>query len=136
VYKVAADKINEGLSLFPRLLLALVSTLFGLVMVLVAPPTDKAPFFYAFGVLCLTIAIACVTRGRTRQFAGSVIGSVLLVGSLAYLTYELRRGPVISGSRSEPSVINAGLFFFAFGIPGAAYVLRARFGLSSPKSLE
>lgn len=136
MHKVAARKINEGLSLIPRLLLALVSALFGVVMVLIAPPTDKAPFFYAFGILCLTIAVACITRGRMRQFAGSVIGAVLFVSSLAYLVDELLRGQLVSGSRSEPSVINAVLCFVAFGVPGAAYVWEARFGLSSVRSVD
>lgn len=128
MYKAAAAHINKGLSPFSRFILGLFSALFGVVMVLVAPPTDKAVFFYAFGTFCLLITVACVTKGAVRQFVGSVIGSVLLILSGWYLYSESTGGPFFSGRRSEPSVVNALLFFVAFGIPGAAYAIKTKFG--------
>ena len=97
-------------------------------MILVAAPTDKAAFFHVFGILCLLISVACVTKGRVRQFVGSVIGSALLIVSGWYLYSQLAGGPFFSGRRSEPSVMNGWYFFVAFGIPGAAYALKAKFG--------
>lgn len=135
MYKVAEQKLNDGLSLLPRLLLAVCSAAFGFVMVLVVPPTSKAPLFYAFAGLCFLIAIACLTRARIRKFAGSLIGTVLFTFTLACVGYELLNGPVISRSRSEPSVIMAILCFFAFGVPGARYAWRAKFGLSPSKAV-
>jgi hypothetical protein len=128
LYKAAEAHINKGLSPFSRFLLGVFSALFGAVMVLVAPPTDKAVFFYAFGIFCLLITVACVTKGAVRQFVGSVIGSVLLMLSGWYLYSEIAGGPFFSGRRSEPSVVNALFFFVAFGIPGAAYAIRTKFG--------
>jgi len=136
MYQLAEQKINEGLSLFPRLLLALCSTVFGLVMILVEPPTDKAPLFYSFSGLCFLVSLACVTRGRIRQFVGSLIGTALAALTLGYLGYEVLRGPVVSGSRSEPSVVTSILCFLAFGLPGARYVWKAWFGLSRSRSVD
>lgn len=130
MYKAAEEYINRGLSLISRFILGLFSALFGMVMVLVAPPTGEAVFFYAFGIFCLLISIACITKGRVRQFVGSVIGSVLLVLSGWYLYSEITGGPFFSGRRSDPSVANALFFFVAFGIPGAAYALKTKFGWS------
>ena len=47
------------------LLLGVLATLFGITMVLIAPPTDKAIFFYAFGIFCLLIALGCFTKGAS-----------------------------------------------------------------------
>lgn len=128
MYKAAEEQISKGLSPSSRLILGLFSALFGAVMVLAAPPTDKAVYFYALGIFCLLIGIACATRGRVRQFVGSVVGSILLMLSGGYLYSQLAGGPLISGSRSETSLVNAWFFFVSFGIPGAAYAIRTRFG--------
>lgn len=116
------------MSLIPRLLLACVAALFGVMMVVIAPPTDKAVFFYAFGAFCLAIASACVTRGRVAEFFGSVIGvSVMSLGAW-YVFSMFAEGPILSGSRSQPSLLNALFFAIVFGVPIATYVWRARFG--------
>ena len=128
MYKEAEKQINRGLSLVPRLLLGTVSGLFGLMMILIAPPTDKGIFFYMFGGFCLLIFIACVTRGRVRQFVGSVIGGCIFLISFAYFASQLFGGGPIFSERSEPSIFNSSLFFFAFGLPGISYMLKARFG--------
>ena len=128
LYKAAEEQISKGLSPFSRFILGFFSTLFGVVMVLIAPPTDKAVFFYAFGIFCLLISAACVTKGRVRQFVGSVIGSILLLLSGWYLYSEITDGPLFTGRRSEPSVVNALFFLVAFGIPGVAYAIKTKFG--------
>jgi hypothetical protein len=128
LYKAAEDQINKGLSPFSRFVLGFFSALFGVVMVLVAPPTDKAVFFYAFGIFCFLISVACITKDRVRQFVGSVIGSILLILSGWYFYSQLTGGPFFSERRSEPSVVNAWFFFVAFGIPGAAYAIKTKFG--------
>lgn len=128
MYKAAQEQINKGLSPSARFVLGFFSALFGAVMVLAAPPTDKAVYFHAFGLFCILIGIACATRGRVRQFVGSAIGSILLVLSGWYLYSQLTGGPLISGSRGEPSLVNAWFFFVSFGIPGAGYAIKTRFG--------
>jgi len=65
MYRQAEETINHGLSLGARLLLGVLATLFGITMVLIAPPTDKAIFFYAFGIFCLLIALGCFTKGAS-----------------------------------------------------------------------
>ena len=128
MYQQANETINEGLSFGARITLGFFAGLFGVVMVLVAPPTDKAVYFYMFGAFCLLIAVACITKGRVRQFVGSVIGGAIFFMALVYVVFEVTAGVFWSGARSESSVINALMFFVFFGIPGAAYVYKVRFG--------
>jgi len=135
MYKVAEEQIvRKGLSPFARYSLGTVAAAFGVMMILIAPANDKAIFFRAFGIFCLLIAIACLTSGRVRQFVGSLIGVLLFLLSAWYLYGELTAGPVVSARRSEPSVLNAWLFFLGFGLPGAAYAVRVRFGWQRPRS--
>lgn len=129
MYREAEQTINHGLSFGARLLLSAFATLFGIIMLLTAPSTNKAFIFYLFGVFCLLIAVVCFTQGRARQFIGSVIGCTIFGLGIWYLVVELSRGDYWSGARSEPSVLNACLYLAFIGIPGAVYAYRARFGL-------
>lgn len=128
MYEQANETINQGLSFGARITLGVISGLFGVVMLLVAPPTDKAIYFYLFGAFCLFITVACFTKGRVRQFVGSSIGSAIFIMGLVYLVSELVGGVFWSGRRSEPSVFNALMYLIFIGVPGAAYTLKARFG--------
>ena len=130
MYRAAEEIINRGLSSFSRILLGLFSGLFGVVMVITAPDTDKAIFFYMFGGLCFLICFTCAVQGKPRQFLGSVIGICLFFVSLVYSIYEILGGSLVSGNRDEPSAINAILFLMFFGIPGLRYAMRVRFGKS------
>jgi len=127
MYERANETINQGLSLGARLLLGAVSALFGVVMFLVATP-DHLVGFYAFGAFCLSIAIACFTSGRLRQFIGSVIGCAIFLAGVAYLGAEVYEGRLWSGSRAEPSAFNAAGYLLFIGIPGVAYAYKVRFG--------
>ena len=129
MYRAAEEQINKGLSSGARGVLGFFSGLFGVVMILVAPPTDKAVYFYMFGAFCLLITLACFTKGRARQLIGSILGCALFVLSVGYLVYETAVGPLFSGSRSASSILNALFFVAVYGIPGAAYAYKARFGL-------
>lgn len=131
MYKVAEQQINKGLSPFARFILAVFSALFGLIMIFTAPPTEKAIYFYAFGVFCFLVTFASVTKGKTRQFVGSIIGCVLFALSVWYMYAQLTTSPAISGSRSQPSIVNSISFFIAFGIPGISYAIRKKFGKKS-----
>jgi len=126
----ADQGINEDMSLPARLLLGGSTLLMGGLMVLIASPEegDKRLFFYAFAGFCFLISFACVARGRPRQFVGSVIGAVVFASGLWYLAATLSAGPLASASRGEPSMVNALLFLAFFGLPGAAYAWRTRFG--------
>ena len=60
----------------------------------------------------------------------------MLILSGWYLYSQLTGGPFFSGRRSEPSLVNAWFFFVAFGIPGAAYALKTKFGLGRNETTE
>lgn len=126
----ADQEINEDLSLPARLLLGGSTLLMGGLMVLIASPEegDKRLFFYAFAGFCFLISFACVARGRPRQFVGSVIGAVVFASGVWYLASTLSAGPLASASSAEPSTVNALLYMAFFGLPGAAYAWRTRFG--------
>jgi hypothetical protein len=135
----AAESIGAGLGRGSRIVLASFACLFGVGMILMAAPEtgSKKLFFYAFGAFCLLIATACVTRGRLRQFAGSVIGCVVFLGSLAYLGYALLDGKRLSSRGGEPSAFNAAVFLLLVGVPGVAYALRERFGYwQAPEDID
>src|SRR5580698_5896891 len=91
MYREAGRTINHGLSLGARLLLGAFATLFGIITLLTAPPTNKAVFFYFFGIFCLLIAVACFTQGRARQFIGSVIGCTIFGLGIWYLAITFSR---------------------------------------------
>lgn len=129
MYERANSEINRGLSLGARLLLGCVSALFGLVMVLAAPTREpRAVWFYAFGVFCFFITLACFTSGRVRQFIGSIIGCTIFLVGVAYLAVELSGGVFWSGSRASPSAYNAANYLLFIGIPGVVYAYKVRFG--------
>lgn len=126
-------KINEGLSPFSRVLLGSFSGLIGVMMILIAPPTEKQLYFYLFGGFSLTIALACIFKGRVRQFLGSIIGVVLLALSIWYLLSQLFGGGPLFSARSGQSIFNALLFTVFFGIPGITYAAKAKFGFNKKK---
>lgn len=111
-----------------RLIIAIFAALFGGVMVAVAPPTDKAPLFYAFAAFCFAIAIACVAPGRIAAFFGSLVALGILVMGVAYVVSMLSGGPIATGHRSDESLLNSLLFLAVFGVPSAVYLYRTRFG--------
>ena len=128
-HKVAADRItSQGLGLWPRMILAVFSSLFAVVMFLTAPDDSKAIYFYLFGGLCAVVAAACICSGKARQFFGSIVGLALVVLTGWYLYSELREGPFLSQRLGEPSQFKAILFAFAFGLPGLRYVIKTGFG--------
>lgn len=133
MYKEAEKHINQGLSLIPRILLGTVSGLFGVVLLFFGihgftHNVENWFGYFAFGMFCALIALVCFTWGRVRQFIGSCIGIIIFGLACWYLITELSGGMLIIGKRSEPSILNAILFMGAFGIPGLAYTLLARFG--------
>ena len=130
MHRESRQTIEAGLSLGARIVLAIFSAVFGFVMILLASPESgsKRPFFYGFGAFCLLIAIACVTKGRVRQFVGSVIGCALFLVGIAYLANELFEGVLWTSRGGAPSAYKAVLFLLLIGIPGATYALRQRFG--------
>jgi hypothetical protein len=128
MYEIAIEKIKDGLSIGSRIALGSVSALFGFIMLMSAADSMAPMGIYLFGSFCFAISLACLTWGRVRQFVGSVISTVIVCLSFWYLWLEINGSTFISGSRSEPSALNAILFSFIFGIPSAIYVFKARFG--------
>ncbi len=133
MHRLSAAVINAGLSPVSRLLLGSCAGLFAVIMFFAAPPGDKALYSYLFGGFCLAVCVACMVRGRKRQLVGSVIGTAVFLIALGYVVAQVANGSVWSGARSEPSLVNAILFFVGFGMPGVAYALKARFGLKRAK---
>lgn len=118
MYQEAEEKINEGLSPLSRILLGSMAGVFGVMMDLIAPSDDKQIYYYLFGGFCIAIALACLFKGRIRQFFGSVIGVVLVASSIWYLSSQLLAGGPMFSARSDQSVFNAIMFTVFFGIPG------------------
>jgi hypothetical protein len=132
MYEDAESKIRGGLSFGARLVLGSFAALFGGLMLVMAPDSGVPLGFLSFGVFCLAIALACATRGRLRQFAGSSLAVGVLGISIWYLWSQVAGGTIVSGSRSQPSLLNAIFFFVAFGLPSASYLYFARFGFAKP----
>ena len=130
MYERAARSINRGLSLGARIFLGSIAALFGLLMILIASPEtgSKAIFFYGLGAFCLSIAVACFTSGRVRQFVGSAIGCIIFLTGVWYLAAEVHTGALWSSRRSDPSAYKAVLYLLFIGLPGLSYAYRARFG--------
>jgi hypothetical protein len=128
IFGIYGQAINKGLSPVARITIGIFAGFFGVVMIYVASQMDDAMSLHMFGAFCLLIAFVCATKGRVRQFFGSLIGCAVFAMAIAYVGTEVAAGVFWSDRRSEPSVFNALMSFFIFGIPGAAYVYKARFG--------
>ena len=128
-HKAGADHItSQGLGLVPRIILAVFAGIFAAVMLLTAPDDGKAIYFYLFGGLCTVIALACIFRGRVRQFFGSIIGVAVFALAIWYLWGGAKTGSFVSHGPGDPSLLQAILFAFAFGLPGIGYAVKTRFG--------
>jgi hypothetical protein len=127
MYKSGQHALNKGLSPFARILLGCFSGLFGLVMILIAPEMSKPIGIYLFGTFCLIIFVMCITTGKIRNYLGRVIGLTAFGLSIWYFLGQFGGGELISEKRSEPSVLNAILFFFAFGFPGIWFAIKGKF---------
>ena len=112
-----------------RWLLAFFSFLFAFVMYLHGKGHPSPLFSYFFSFFCAAIGLVCITSGRVRQFFGSFVGVTLFAAGIWYLFTEVTGGPVLSESRSEPSVVNALFFLAVFGVPGLLYAFSAKFGI-------
>ena len=133
MYQEAEENINNGLSLIPRILLGSVSGLFGVVLTWfgihgLMNNIESWPAMFSIGLFCLLVSFATFTWGRVRQFIGSSIGLIVFILACWYLTTQISGGLVISGKRSEPSIMNAVFFMVFFGIPCITYTLTAKFG--------
>ena len=122
------------MSLVARLLIAILTGIFGLMMLAFASQADpdKAWMSCLFGIFCFAIALVCFLRGRAASFVGGLIATGIVGAGLAYLVSELIHGPIFAGRRGDTSIINAVLFLVVFGLPALKYVLATRFGFVAP----
>lgn len=97
-------------------------------MIFLASQWDLAMPLYMFGAFCFLIAIVCVTKGRVRQFVGSLIGSAVFAFTIWYVVNQVESGVFWSGSLNESSVLTAIGSVIGLGIPGVAYAYKVRFG--------
>ena len=130
MYQEAEEQINEGFSPVARILLGVVSGVFGIMVIGIAPDTNKQIYYYLFGGFCLAICLACVFKGRVRQFIGGIIGVFLIILSLGYMASKIISGGPLFSSRSEQLIFNAILFLVFFGLPGLSYAIKEKFGFS------
>ncbi|WP_019027794.1 hypothetical protein [Colwellia piezophila] len=131
MYKSGQHVLNKGLSPFSRILLGSITGLFGVVMILIAPEMSKPIGIYMFGAFCLTIFVMCITTGKIRNYLGRVIGLIAFGLSVWYFIGQLGHGDLLSNKRSEPSIFNAILFFFAFGFPGIWFAIKGKFPIKN-----
>lgn len=128
MYQIAESEINRGLSRGARILLGSSALIFALVMILVAPDDGKKFSFYGIGFFFALIAAACAVTGRRRRFIGSIIGLGLFLLTSYFFAYEALSGAPLIAPRGSPSIASSALCFLFFGIPGARYLWKARFG--------
>ena len=133
MYKSGQHVLNKGLSPFSRILLGSITGLFGVVMILIAPDMSKPIGIYMFGTFCLIIFVMCITTGKIRNYLGRIIGLTAFGLSIWYFLGQLGGGELISGKRSEPSIFNAILFFFAFGFPGIWFAIKGKFPIKNKR---
>ena len=131
MYRESAERIEAGLSPGASWTLGIFSALIGAMMLAIADQDQLLGFSIVAG-FCFVIALTCVLRGRPRQFFGSLTGISLFTMGCWYLIEQILGGSILSGTRSEPSVLNATLFLFFIGMPGLLYAVRAKFGLARP----
>lgn len=74
MYREAAEQINKGLSLGARTTLGAAALLLAVMVLAIETLAENSLFVYSFAGFNLVITVACVTHGRIRQFAGSIIG--------------------------------------------------------------
>jgi hypothetical protein len=92
-----------------------------------APSSGSPLGFFFFALFCAAIAVACLFTGKVRRFVGRLLGAAVFAISAWYLVDQLLGGAVMSGSRSEPSILNAAVLFVVAGIPGLLFALFGRF---------
>ncbi len=111
--------------------IALFAALSGVIMVLHGSRADPAATWpsYALGLFCWTISAANLLPGRAGQFFGSIVGLCVFLAGLAYVGLQLRASPLVTPGHNDPSLLKACVFLLMFGVPGALYVVVARFGL-------
>lgn len=139
MYREAQKILGKGLSPFARILLGFFSALFGVVLIWLEylSTNSQNPYaMYAFGFFCLSISFACIVKGAARKFIGRVIGAAVFLLSGWYLYSMVSTGAFLSGSRSEPSIINAIIFFVVFGLPGIWYAVFVKFPVSGESDEE
>lgn len=112
MYREAEEHMKEGFCPVSKFIIGGVSGLLGIMMILIAPPTEKQLYFYLFGSIFLVISLACIFKGRVRLFFGSIIGAVLVILSGWYLIYQTLYGDSMFSTRSDQSIFNAFLFTF------------------------
>lgn len=116
------------MSLGARILLGLIVLLVGALMVLIAPNDENRIGFYGIAAFTASASIFFLATGRFRDFFGSCVGLALFAAGLWYLVGQLDAGTLYSGSHGRPSIVNAILFNFLFGVPGILFAMKVRFG--------
>ena len=110
-----------------RFIVAIVSILSASVMMFSAGESLRPWLSYLVAIFFFSIGLASLSRGRVARAAGSIVAIGVVVAGAAHLVSTLVNGEYRSGSRSEPSVVNAVLFLIVYGVPALAYLVYGRF---------
>jgi hypothetical protein len=118
---------------FPRIFLGLVSGLFGMLMIAIAPELQPTAH-YLFGGFCFAVAISSITDGQVGRFAKSCVALVVFVTSIWFAVDIGIATQKANESLVEPPFVLALSCLAVFGGSSASYIWVARFGLNEPKS--
>lgn len=129
MFRESRKVLSKGLSPSMRILLGTISGLFGVAMLLIAPTFGASAGIYAFAVFCLLISLACLLTGLPGKIVGRLIGLAIFGICLSYLISQIQAGPLYSGKRSEPSVLNAAILMMIAGVPALVFAILGRLHL-------
>ena len=127
MYREGQEVLARGLSRGASIVLGLVAALVCAGMAAMAPSSGSPIVFYLYSLFCGAIAAACFFTGSIRHMVGRLLGAAVFAISAWYLFGQFSGGQLVSGSRSQPSVLNAAIFFIVAGVPGLLFALLGRF---------
>jgi len=121
---------QNGFSLISRIVIAAASAAFGGLMLVIAPDADHSIGAYGIAASVFLIPMACLTTGRVREFALSVLGVQTLSIMLWYVGTQIET----PDGRRDPMTMKVIAAIFALGIPAYQYAFRKRFGFHPVES--
>lgn len=133
MYRQGQEVLGRGLGRGASIVLGTLAALIGGGMVLLADASPSPRGFHLFALFCGAIAVTCFATGKVRTWVGRLLGASVFAVSVGYFVGQLMHGPVISGGRSQPSLLNAAVFLFVAGIPGLIFAIFGRFAKRRPE---
>ncbi len=127
LYRSGEEVLAGGLSKASRIILGCAVGLMGVGVALNASNAPNPTLTWIFAGFCMAVALMCVFNGRLRRAIGRIVAATIFVTCVWYVIDCAYTEPVSSGSRSQPSLMNAVLLMLFAGIPAAYFAIRGRF---------